>query len=43
MWYELHLVAAAGPALDCVTATDARGFYAHCGLALPGQLHGSML
>ena len=29
------LVAAIGGALDAVTATDARGFFAHCGYPLP--------
>ena len=33
------LVAAAGPALHALTPADARGFYAQCGYALPGQLH----
>ena len=32
------LVAATGPALDAVTATDARGFFAHCGYHMSGQL-----
>lgn len=32
------LVAATGPALDAVTAADARGFFAHCGYHLSGQL-----
>lgn len=32
------LVAATGPALDAVTAADARGFFAHCGFPLSGQL-----
>jgi transposase len=31
------LVAATGPALDAVTAADARGFFAHCGYQLSGQ------
>jgi transposase len=31
------LVAATGPALDAVTAADARGFFAHCGYHLSGQ------
>jgi transposase len=31
------LVAATGPALDTVTAADARGFFAHCGYHLSGQ------
>jgi transposase len=29
------LVAAIGAGLDAITASDARGFYAHCGFALP--------
>jgi transposase len=32
------LVAATGPALAAVTAADARGFFAHCGYHLSGQL-----
>jgi DDE superfamily endonuclease len=32
------LVAATGPALEAVTAADARGFFAHCGYYLSGQL-----
>jgi len=32
------IVAATGPALDAVTAADARGFFAHCGYHLSGQL-----
>jgi transposase len=32
------LVAATGPALDAVTASDARGFFVHCGYRLSGQL-----
>ena len=32
------VVAATGPALDAVTPTDARGFFAHCGYSLSGQL-----
>ena len=32
------IVAATGPALDAVTAADARGFFTHCGYRLPGQL-----
>jgi transposase len=32
------LVAATGPALEAVTAADARGFFAHCGYHLSGQL-----
>jgi transposase len=32
------IVAATGPALDAVTAADARGFFAHCGFHLSGQL-----
>ena len=32
------LVAAAKPAIEAVTAADARGFCAHCGYPLPGQL-----
>jgi transposase len=32
------LVAATGPALEAVTAADARGFFAHCGYPLSGQL-----
>jgi transposase len=32
------LVAATGPALEAVTAADARGFFAHCGYQLSGQL-----
>ena len=32
------LVAATGPALDAVTAADARGFFTHCGFPLSGQL-----
>jgi transposase len=32
------LVAAVGPALDAITAPDARGFFAHCGYHLSGQL-----
>jgi hypothetical protein len=32
------LVAAIGVALAAVTPTDARGFFAHCGYHLPGQL-----
>jgi transposase len=31
-------IAATGPALDAVTAADARGFFAHCGSHLSGQL-----
>ena len=33
-----RLVAATGPALEAVTAADARGFFAHCGYHLSGQL-----
>jgi transposase len=33
-----ELVTATGPALDAVTAADARGFFAHCGYPLPGQV-----
>jgi transposase len=32
------LVDAIGAAIDAVTPADARGFYAHCGFALPDQL-----
>jgi transposase len=32
------LVAAIGEAIDAVTPADARGCFAHCGFALPGQL-----
>ena len=32
------VVAATGPALEAVTAADARGFFAHCGYHLSGQL-----
>lgn len=32
------VVAATGPALEAVTAADARGFFAHCGFHLSGQL-----
>jgi transposase len=32
------IVAAAGPALEAITAADARGFFAHCGYHLSGQL-----
>lgn len=32
------IVEATGPALDAVTATDARGFFGHCGYYLSGQL-----
>jgi transposase len=32
------IVAAPGPALEAVTAADARGFFAHCGYRLSGQL-----
>lgn len=32
------VVTAAGPALEAVTAADARGFFAHCGYPLSGQL-----
>ena len=32
------IVAATGPALEAVTAADARGFFAHCGYHLAGQL-----
>lgn len=32
------IVAATGPALDAVTAADARGFFTHCGYHLPGQV-----
>lgn len=32
------LVAATAPALDAVTAADARGFFAHCGFPLSCQL-----
>jgi transposase len=32
------LVEATGPALETVTAADARGFFAHCGYHLSGQL-----
>ena len=32
------LVSATGPALEAVTAADARGFFAHCGFHLSGQL-----
>ena len=31
------LVAATGPALEAITAADARGFFAHCGYHLSGQ------
>jgi transposase len=31
------LVEAMGEALDAVTPTDARGFFAHCGYYAPGQ------
>jgi transposase len=32
------IVTATGPALDAVTAADARGFFAYCGFHLSGQL-----
>jgi transposase len=32
------LVAVTGPALEAITATDARGFFAHRGFPLSGQL-----
>jgi len=32
------LVATTGPALDAITAADARGFFTHCGYHLSGQL-----
>jgi transposase len=32
------LVAATGPALEAITAADARSFFAHCGYHLSGQL-----
>jgi transposase len=32
------IVAATGPALEAVTAAEARGFFAHCGYHLSGQL-----
>jgi transposase len=32
------LVAATAPALETVTAADARGYFAHCGYRLSGQL-----
>ena len=32
------VVTATGPALDVVTAADARGCFAHCGIHLCGQL-----
>jgi transposase len=32
------VIAATAPALDAVTAADARGFFAHCGFHLSGQL-----
>ena len=32
------VVTATGPALEAVTAADARGFFAHCGYHLSGQL-----
>ena len=32
------LVAATGPALEAITPADARGFFAHCGYQLSGQL-----
>ena len=32
------IVAATGPGLEAVTAADARGFFAHCGYHLSGQL-----
>jgi transposase len=32
------IVVAAAPALDAITAPDARGFFAHCGYHLSGQL-----
>jgi hypothetical protein len=32
------LVAATGPALETITPADARGFFAHCGYHLSGQL-----
>lgn len=32
------IVAATGPALEAITAADARGFFAHCGYHLSGQL-----
>jgi len=32
------IVAAVPPALDAITALDARGFFAHCGYHLSGQL-----
>ena len=32
------IVAATGPALEAVTAADARGFFANCGYHLSGQL-----
>jgi transposase len=31
------LVAATGPALDVITAANARGFFTHCGYHLSGQ------
>jgi hypothetical protein len=31
------VVAATGPALEAITAADARGFFAHCGYPLAGQ------
>jgi transposase len=33
------LVEAIREAIDAVTAADARGFFAHCGFPLPGQLN----
>ena len=32
------LIAATAPALTAITAADARGFFAHCGYHLSGQL-----
>lgn len=32
------IVAATGPALETITAADARGFFAHCGYQPSGQL-----
>lgn len=32
------IVTATGPALDAVTTADARGFFAHCGYPLSGQV-----
>jgi transposase len=31
------IIAATGPALEAITAADARGFFAHCGYPLSGQ------